>query len=96
MAPSIMFLSFLTLLVIPFAQSARYMVYPIDRKDPRLCSELDERLKGLPSASSKIVLRVGFQKFITDFWLIEATTEVIAYVQRWKEQPQPLVSDEAR
>lgn len=92
-----MFLSFLTLLVIPLAQSARYMVYPIDRKDPRLCSELDERLRGLPRASSKIILRVEFQKkAITDFWLIETTTEVIAYVQRWKEQPQPLVSDEAR
>lgn len=95
MARSII-LVLLTLIVVSFVQCAQYMVYPKDRKDVRMCSELHDKLMELLGKGG-VILRVEFrEKHITDFWLVEATSEIIVHVERWKLQPQPLVSDKTR
>ncbi|KAL8881125.1 MAG: hypothetical protein Q9198_001608 [Flavoplaca austrocitrina] len=67
------------------------MIYPIDRKDVRMCSELHDKLMELLGKGG-IILRVEFrERAITDFWLIEATPNLIAYIDRWKTQSPPLV-----
>lgn len=93
MARSII-LVLLTLIVVSFVQCAQYMVYPKDRKNDGMCSELHEKLMELLGKGG-VILRVEFrdrEKHITDFWLVEATPEIINHVERWKLQPQPLVS----
>ncbi|KAL8654196.1 MAG: hypothetical protein Q9226_003530 [Calogaya cf. arnoldii] len=58
-----------------------------------MCSELHNKLIELLGKGG-IILRVELrEKGITDFWLVEANPEIIAYVLRWKSQPQPLVKD---
>ncbi|KAL8781983.1 MAG: hypothetical protein Q9213_005748 [Squamulea squamosa] len=67
------------------------MVYPTDRKDVRMCSELHEKLMELLGKGG-IILRVqNRDRSISDFWLVEATPDVIASAERWKLQPQPLI-----
>lgn len=94
MARSII-LMLLTLIVVPSVQCTRYMIYPIDRKDIQTCLELHNKLiefLGKPA----IILRSEFKdRGITDFWLVNASPDRIAYIKHWTMPPQYLVSDKA-